>query len=77
VLQALLAADEPLGLWASSGTDPLGALAALRDPDTGASFWQTSVPFPNLIATAQAVPAVAGHAFVNIPRVHVTNAPQP
>ncbi|MGD9029655.1 MAG: prenyltransferase/squalene oxidase repeat-containing protein [Anaerolineae bacterium] len=76
VLQALLAADEPIGLWAASGTDPLGALAALRDPDTGALFWQASVPFPNLVATAQAVPAVAGHAFVNIPRVHVTNAPQ-
>jgi len=75
VLQALLAADEPLGLWASTGTDPLGALVALQDPDTGAFFWKGSVPSANLLATAQAIPAIAGHAFVNIPRVHVANAP--
>lgn len=76
VLQALLAADEPMGLWASTGTDPLGALIALQDPDTGAFFWQASVPSPNLIATAQAIPAIAGYTFVNLPRVSAAAASQ-
>lgn len=76
VLQALLAADEPMSAWAPAGTDPLGALVALQDPDTGAFFWQASVPTPNLVATAQAVPAVSGYTFVSLPRVSAAGAPE-
>lgn len=75
VLQALLAADEPLSAWAPSGTDPLGALTKLQDPATGAFYWQAAAPSPNLVATAQALPAVAGHSFLNLPRVGAANSP--
>lgn len=76
VLQALLAAGESMSTWAPTGTDPLGALVALHDPETGAFFWQAAVPFPNLLATAQAIPAVAGYTFLNLPRVGAANAPE-
>ncbi|MGD8997052.1 MAG: terpene cyclase/mutase family protein [Anaerolineae bacterium] len=76
VLQALLAAGESLSTWAPAGTDPLGALVALHDPESGAFFWQAAVPFPNLLATAQAIPAVAGYTFLNLPRVAATSAPE-
>ena len=76
VLQALLAADQPLSAWAPTGTDPLGALAALQDPDTGAFFWQAAVPSPNLVATAQAVPAMAGYTFVDLPQVGAASTPE-
>ncbi|MBL7062626.1 MAG: cell wall anchor protein [Anaerolineae bacterium] len=77
VLQALLAAGEPLGNWTPGGTDPLGALVALHDPSSGAFFWQAAAPYPNVLATAQAIPAIAGYAFVHLPRVGVANAPEP
>ncbi len=76
VLQALLAADQPLSAWAPTGTDPLGALAALQDPETGAFFWQAAVPSPNLVATAQAVPAMGDYTFVSLPQVGAANAPE-
>lgn len=76
VLQALLAADEPLSAWAPEGTDPVGALVALQDPDTGAFYWQAAVPSPNLVATAQAIPALAGYTFVSLPRVEIASAPE-
>lgn len=72
VCQALLAAGEPLGEWKPGVTDPLGALVALHDPASGAFFWQAAVPTPNVRATAQAVPAVAGYTFVHLPRVQAT-----
>nr|HID13975.1 hypothetical protein [Anaerolineae bacterium] len=77
VLQALLAAGEPLSNWTPGGTDPLGALVALHDPTSGAFFWQAAVPYPNVLATAQAVPAVAGYTFAHLPRVGAANAPGP
>jgi len=76
VVQALLAAGEPLGAWAPGGTDPLGALAALYDPASGAFFWQAAYPYPNVLATAQAVPALRGYTFVSLPRVGVARPPQ-
>jgi len=75
VLQALLAAGEPLSNWTPGGTDPLGALVALHDPASGAFVWQAALPYPNVLATAQAIPAVAGYTFVNLPRVGAANAP--
>jgi len=75
VLQALLAAGESLSNWTPIGTDPLGALVALHDPTSGAFFWQAAMPYPNVLATAQAIPAVAGYTFVHLPRVGATNVP--
>jgi hypothetical protein len=75
VLQALLAAGEPLGNWTPGGTDPLGALVALHDGTSGAFFWQAAMPYANVLATAQAIPAMAGYTFVNLPRVGAANAP--
>ncbi len=77
VLQALLATGEPLGNWAPGGTDPLGALVALHDPASGAFFWQAGLPYPNVLATAQAIPVVMGHTFAHLPHVGAVNAPGP
>jgi hypothetical protein len=76
VLQALYALDEPLGGWAASGTDPLGALLALWDEDSGGFYWQAAVPFPNMLATAQAVQAAEGVALSSLPRVGASRAAQ-
>jgi hypothetical protein len=67
VLQALQAAGERHGDWAPGGTDPLGALTALYDPAVGAFSWQAAVPGPNVLATAQAIPALASRTFVFLP----------
>jgi prenyltransferase beta subunit len=75
VLQALLALEEPLEEWARAGIDPLVALAALQDSETGGFLWQTGDSSPNVLATAQAIPAMAGYTFVNLPHAEVTQAP--
>jgi hypothetical protein len=77
VLQALLATGEPLGMWIPGGTDPLGALVALHDSASGAFFWQAAMPYPNAVATAQAIPAVQGYTFTHLPHVQAANAPGP
>jgi len=76
VLQALLAAGKSLADWTPAGTDPIGALAGLHDPASGAFFWQAAYPFPNVLATAQAIPALEGYTFVSLPRVGAAFAPQ-
>ncbi len=76
VLQALLALNEPLGNWLSGGTDPLGALLALWDQNSGGYFWQASVPFPNMLATAQAVEAAEGMTLANLPVVGASGSVQ-
>ncbi len=74
VYQALVAAGEALDDWAPEGTGPLTALISLADPESGAFFWQAAVPAPNVLATAQAIPAIAGYTFVNLPQVEVAVA---
>ncbi|HOT90342.1 MAG TPA: terpene cyclase/mutase family protein [Anaerolineae bacterium] len=76
VLQALYALGEPLGNWAGSGTDPLGALLALWDAASGGYYWQAAVPFANIMATAQAVQAVEGMHLVNVAVVGAARTPQ-
>ena len=76
VIQALATLDEPLNGWTSEGTDPLGALQALRDDASGAYVWQAAMPTPNVMATAQAIQAVAGMTFVAVPVVGAANPPQ-
>ncbi|MBN1955176.1 MAG: terpene cyclase/mutase family protein [Anaerolineae bacterium] len=75
VYQALLAAGEPMVNWTPAGVDPLGALGNLYDPDSGAFFWQGALPFPNVLATAQAIPALRGYSFVELPRVSLASPP--
>jgi hypothetical protein len=69
VLQALKALDEDLSAWAPQGSDPRAALEALYDPSSGAFLWQAAVPGANVLATAQAIPALAGYTFVALPMV--------
>jgi len=65
VIQALIAAgQDPAGAeWTSGeGNTPLVALEALQN-ESGAFRWQDAVADDNLLATVQALPAVAGKAF--------------
>lgn len=75
VLQALMAADEPLDGWAVDAAR--GALEGLYDPESGAFFWQASAPFPNVSATAQAIPALEANTFLELGRVGVATLPEP
>jgi hypothetical protein len=64
-IQALIAAgQDPAGAgWTTGeGSTPLGALEALQN-DSGAFAWQAAIPDDNLLATVQALPALAGKAF--------------
>jgi hypothetical protein len=64
-IQAILAAgQDPAGAdWtAAGGGMPLSALEALQN-ESGAFAWQAAVPDDNLLATVQALPAVAGKVF--------------
>ena len=67
VLQALQAAGEALDDWAPGGMDPLAALTSLHDPTTGGFVWQAAVPGPNVLATAQAIPALTHQTFTYLP----------
>ncbi|NPV08586.1 MAG: hypothetical protein HPY83_11585 [Anaerolineae bacterium] len=63
VLQALVAVGEDLADWVSSeGNGPRDALAALQN-QSGAFAWQAAFPDNNLLATAQAVPALLGRPY--------------
>jgi hypothetical protein len=77
VIQALLAAGESLSDWSPAGASPLDALMALYDSDSGAFLWQMAVPGPNVLATAQAIPAIASYTFVSMPHVEAGRAPEP
>jgi hypothetical protein len=64
-IQALIAAGEdPAGArWTrAEGNTPVGALEALQN-ESGAWAWQAAIPDDNLLATIQALPAVAAQAF--------------
>jgi hypothetical protein len=75
VVQALNALDEPMGEWAAAGTDPLGALLALWDEDSGAYLWKSQVASANLLATAQAVQATEGMTLVDLDVVGASRPP--
>lgn len=76
VAQALYTLGEPMSNWAASGTDPVGALLALWDASSGGYYWQASVPFANIMASAQAVQAVEGMDLVSVAVVGASRAPQ-
>ncbi|MHB1319397.1 MAG: hypothetical protein ACYCYF_12335 [Anaerolineae bacterium] len=76
VLQALKALGAQMGPFASSGTDPAGALLSLADSASGAYFWQAAVPFANMLATAQAVQATEGLTLAFLSVVGASRPPQ-
>jgi prenyltransferase beta subunit len=64
-IQAVIAlGQDPAGEdWTTvKGSTPLSALETLQNPN-GAFAWQAAVADDNLLATVQALPAVAGKAF--------------
>ena len=63
-IQAIIAAgQDPAGAdWTVGEVTPVAALEALQN-ESGAFAWQAAVPDDNLLATVQALPALAGKAF--------------
>jgi squalene cyclase len=64
-VQAIIATgQDPAGAnWTTAeGNTPVAALAALQN-ESGAFAWQAAIPDDNLLATVQALPAVAGKAL--------------
>ena len=64
-IQAILAAgQDPVGAeWTTdAGSTPIAALEAFQN-ESGAFAWQAAMPDDNLLATVQALPALAGKAF--------------
>jgi hypothetical protein len=64
-IQAIIAAgQDPAGAdWTTeAGNTPVAALEALQN-ESGAFAWQATMPDDNLLATIQALPALAGKAF--------------
>jgi prenyltransferase beta subunit len=64
-IQVIVAAgQDPIGPdWATDGGGtPVSALEALQN-ESGAFAWQAAMPDDNLLATVQALPALAGKAF--------------
>ena len=61
-IQALIAAGIDPADWAVDGKTPLSALEALQNA-SGAFAWKASAADDNLLATVQALPALAGKAF--------------
>lgn len=68
VIQALIATgnDPASSDWTVGGNTPLTALAALQ-LESGAFAWQVAVPDENFLASAQAIPALEGKAFLDVP----------
>ena len=64
VIQAIIAAgQDPAGAdWTAASGTPVAALEALQN-ESGAFAWQAAMPDDNLLATVQALPALAGKAF--------------
>ena len=62
-IQALIAAGEDPAAWTTAeGGDPVSTLEAFQN-ESGAFAWQAAMPDDNLLATVQALPALAGQAF--------------
>jgi hypothetical protein len=75
VVQALDALDASMDDWMAEGGDPLNALAALQDRESGGFQWQAPVPGPNVLATAQAVQALAGMDLMELAGTAPDTAP--
>jgi hypothetical protein len=69
VLQALLAAGESPDAWG----DPAQALFGLQTANGGLAF-NADTPGDNLLATVQAIPALAGYSLVRLPQAGTASA---
>ena len=74
VLQAIYAVGQTPADWYTGGSDPLGALLALQNA-SGSFSYQAAFPGDNVLATLQAIPAVAGVTLVQVRRVPTASAP--
>ncbi len=73
VVQALLAGGQDLTEWGN----PMGALLGLQQP-SGALAFNAETPGDNLLATVQAIPALAGIDLTDLPRLaHGSAGPNP
>lgn len=70
LIQALLALDEDLADW----NHPERFLASLQG-ESGALQWKAEVPGENILATIQAIPALAGVTFLDLPVVTASIMP--
>lgn len=62
-IQALIAAGQDPATWTTEeGGEPVSTLEAFQN-ESGAFAWQAAMPDDNLLATVQALPALAGQAF--------------
>jgi prenyltransferase beta subunit len=62
-IQAILAAGQNPADWtAGAGQDPVSALESFQN-QSGAFAWQAAAPDDNLLATVQAIPALAGETL--------------
>jgi len=80
-IQALIAAGEDPAAWESSGgVTPVASLESFQN-ESGAFAWQAATPADNLLATVQALPALAGKAFplatMDVGQAAVASAPAP
>lgn len=76
VIQGLLAAGENLADWAGGdGATPVDALLALQIEDSGAFNWKLEQPGANLLATVQAIPALANMPLTDVNTVEAGNLP--
>lgn len=66
VLQALTALGEDPADWAPKGVSPVDALLKLWDSTSGGYNWQLAMPGANVLATAQAVQALAGMTLLEL-----------
>jgi hypothetical protein len=74
VLQALYALGQTPEDWAADDGDPLEALLALQN-ESGSFSYQIAFPGDNLLATVQAIPAVARVTLAQIPSVSTAAIP--
>jgi prenyltransferase beta subunit len=74
VLQAIYAVGQSPGDWYVDGVDPLGALLSLQNAN-GSFSYQASFRGDNVLATLQAIPAVAGMTLAQLPRAATSEAP--
>jgi len=72
VLQALYALGQTAEDWAADDGNPLEALLALQN-ESGSFSYQLAFPGDNLLATVQAIPAVAGVTLAQVSGVSATD----
>ena len=75
-IQAILASGDSVSNWAQGGSDPVGALLSLQNPDGSFSFNRV-FPAPNVLATLQAIPALYGVSLAQLRSVPASGVSAP